>query len=206
VKRIFISSAVAALCAGAVIQETGLDRIARAIGGGVAASPALGVPTNGACETASVLPSLTELIHERKVDFQRVVFDPVHDAVTNACAVAPRGPATSLGTTANKALRPGKFENGMNVESEGELVLMVVDSSLSQPCQKLVVRLDSGYMLLVSHETARAEPVENLTLGARVAFAGQFVQGQNGDEVCKTCRSSAGDGGGWIRVGGRVYQ
>jgi hypothetical protein len=140
---------------------------------------------------------------ERRKEFDTVVFGPIQAKEADAKDTATAAVAQATGNDQDKV----SFARHSHVEAEGEVVMLIVPEASSSGCQKFVIKLAAGDLMLVTHNIEKAPPVEDLKLGDTVAFAGEYRHGLNGDEVTKTYADPTGAGqSGWIRHNGRVYQ
>jgi hypothetical protein len=146
---------------------------------------------------------LSGLIQERRKDFEKIVFAPISVANSNAVEAVEPSPASS-----SNGLHELLFRNHSYVEAEGAVVMLIEpEKAASERRQKFVVRLASGNMILVRHDTDTAAAIEDLKLGDTVRFAGEYTFGQNGDEISNTFADPTGaHKSGWIRHNGRTYQ
>lgn len=166
-------------------------------------------------EVASkVVPSLERELQERRQAFNTVVFDAV--TASNAAVASEQIPAPvrapislNTGGPGLKAKRQATtlYPNHSWVEAEGEVAVILSYDPADSRHQKFMVRLDSGKMLLVVHDTAMAPRVENLALGDVIAFCGEYLHGQNGDEIRRTYKDLEGRyDPGWVMHNGKLYQ
>lgn len=159
------------------------------------------------------MTSLGQEIQERRQAFNTVVFDPVTSSVPSAASAQAPAPvrapiSLNTGGPGLKAKRqPTLYPNHSWVEAEGEVAVILSYDPTDARHQKFMVRLDSGKMLLVVHDTAMAPRVENLALGDLIAFCGEYLHGQNGDEIRRTYKDLEGrNDPGWLRHNGKLYQ
>lgn len=160
------------------------------------------------------VPSLERELQERRQAFNTVVFDPLTTSVATAAAAQGAAPvrapiSLNTGGAGLKSRRQSTtlYPNHSWVEAEGEVAVILSYDPADSRHQKFMVRLDSGKMLLVVHDTAKAPRVENLALGDMIAFCGEYLRGQNGDEIRRTYKDVEGrDDPGWLRHNGKLYQ
>ena len=151
---------------------------------------------------AKKMPSLDGELQERRREFNAVVFDTVPTYVTTSSV----SPAKAL-TGRFSAARMPLAANHSWVEAEGEVSVILSYDPAEDRYQKFMVRLNTGKLLLISHDTASAPRVENLKLGDRIACFGEYAMGQNGEEI--SWPQEDGDGqheSGWLKHNGKTYQ
>ena len=99
------------------------------------------------------------------------------------------------------------FRNHTHVMAKGEVAVILTFHPAEDRYQKFMVRLSSGKLVLVVHDTAMAPCVENLNLGDRVAVCGEYSFGQNGNEIGWTHKDKDGQNrSGWLKHDGRIYE
>lgn len=201
-KKTFFWVAASLLVFVGLVQEIGYgrSRASKVVGGEDNSAQGLGSRVKHG--SSSLLPTLSGLIMERRKDFESLVFGPIKAKEADANDPATAVVAQATGNDPDKVL----FARHSHVESVGQVVMLIVPEASSSGCQKFVIKLATGDLVLVNHNIEKAPPVEDLKLGDTVAFAGEYTTGLNGDEVTKTYADPTGAGqAGWIRHNGRVY-
>lgn len=97
--------------------------------------------------------------------------------------------------------------SGRMVEGDGVVTRLLGDDLRGSRHQRFLVRLDSGHVLLISHNIDLAPRVDSLRPGDRVEFRGEYEWNDKGGVVHWTHHDpDGGRRGGWIRHGGRTYR
>lgn len=200
-QKVLTGSIAVLFCAGAYFQESGLARARNA-------QDPDQPPVSRRIERAIALAisrfreegsPLTRIRMEQRKDFNHIVYDPL---------VA----TSSIGGAATNRVEEGasqalQFISHSQVQGEGEVVVILGDSVTNTTPQKFMVRMSSGKMLLIEHNTEVAPPVESLELGDEVVFCGEYTYDIDGDVVRWTHKDPAARHvAGWIRHNGRTYQ
>jgi len=100
-----------------------------------------------------------------------------------------------------------QHRSGVQVESGGVVAKVLSDDNNGSRHQRMVVRLDSGQTVLISHNIDLAPRVETLREGDTISFAGEYEWNDKGGLVHWTHRDPAGHhAAGWLDHEGRRYQ
>lgn len=197
IKKIMISLAAVLLGIGVFYQElTGSrEKTDKAAPVKIDSRPkqVSNAPSDGAsCEKAALLGRLLRLLQKTERTDRRSPF---------------KGPNVSSGLMSSNSLSGLHFVNHSQVEGEGEVVVILGDSPDAETRQKFMVRLASGTMLLIDHDTEKAPRVEKLELGDDITFCGEYSYDIDGNVVRWTHRDPSGrHPAGWLRHDGRTYQ
>ena len=135
----------------------------------------------------------------------------VSNAVESAAAASSVTTSAATQATAHADLplaeRSPIYPNHSRIEAEGEVAVILAYDPADSRYQKFMVRLKTGKLLLISHDTASAPRIEKLKLGDRIAFCGEYSQSLNGEEVSWTHKDRDGQHeAGWLKHNGKTYQ
>ncbi|MDO8580986.1 MAG: DUF3465 domain-containing protein [Candidatus Omnitrophota bacterium] len=93
------------------------------------------------------------------------------------------------------------------VESQGTIERMLADDTQGSRHQRLILRLDSGQTLLMTHNVDVAPRLPDVQPGERLAFRGEYIWNDKGGAIHWTHHDPAGrQPGGWIDYRGQRYQ
>ncbi len=93
------------------------------------------------------------------------------------------------------------------VEGAGTVVKLLADDRHGSRHQRFIVRLASGRTLLLSHNIDLAPRIDDLRVGDRVTFYGEYEWTPKGGLIHWTHHDPQGrHPAGWIRHDGRTYQ
>jgi len=97
--------------------------------------------------------------------------------------------------------------SNLQVEGEGTVARLLSDDQEGDRHQRFILRLASGQTLLVAHNIDVAPRLQNLAVGDRVAFNGEYEWNEQGGVIHWTHHDPAGKhAAGWLRHRGRTYQ
>jgi hypothetical protein len=97
--------------------------------------------------------------------------------------------------------------SGVIVEAEGTVDRLFADDLRGSRHQRFVVRLRSGYTVLISHNIDLAPRIDDLRAGDRIAFRGEYEWNDRGGVVHWTHHDPDGRRpGGWLLHDGRTYR
>jgi hypothetical protein len=103
--------------------------------------------------------------------------------------------------------RIGAESAGRMIHGSGDVARILPDDSDGSRHQRFILRLASGQTLLVAHNIDLAPRVEDLEVGDRVEYSGEFEWNDKGGVVHWTHRDPAGrHAAGWLKHEGRVFQ
>ena len=92
-------------------------------------------------------------------------------------------------------------------EGSGTVTRILPDDGNGSRHQRFIVQLSTGQTLLISHNIDLAPRVEGLSVGAAVAFKGEYEWNDKGGVMHWTHRDPAeSHEAGWIRFRGTTYQ
>lgn len=95
----------------------------------------------------------------------------------------------------------------LQIEGEGTVIKLLADDKRGSRHQRFVIRLQSGQTLLVAHNIDLAAKIDDLKVGDKLAFFGEYEWSEKGGTLHWTHRDPGGrHADGWLRHGGRVYQ
>lgn len=93
------------------------------------------------------------------------------------------------------------------VEGSGTVMRILPDDNDGSRHQRFVLELDSGQTLMVAHNIDLAPRIDNLEVGDRVAFFGEYEWNSRGGVIHWTHHDPQGRHvGGWLEKDGRRYQ
>lgn len=146
----------------------------------------------------------------KSLPIKQALIDRQADLSSAACetnAIRPALPAAPSARVEAVAAAEPPLVNHSQTQGVGKVVVILGSSPTNSAPQKFMVRLASGKMLLIEHNTEVARPVEKLALGDEIAFCGEYSRGIDGDMIRWTHKApAAGHFDGWIRHNGRIYQ
>lgn len=97
--------------------------------------------------------------------------------------------------------------SGVVLEGSGTVERVLADDLDGSRHQRLILRLDSGHTLLVSHNIDLAPRVADVERGDELSFRGQYEWNDRGGVVHWTHHDPQGRRpGGWLRHRGRTYR
>lgn len=95
----------------------------------------------------------------------------------------------------------------VQVRGDGEVVRVLSDDNDGSRHQRFILRTGSGQTVLIAHNIDLAPRVENLRIGDRVEFNGEYEWNQQGGVIHWTHHDPKGwHEGGWIKHRGRTYE
>lgn len=93
------------------------------------------------------------------------------------------------------------------VEGSGTVARILSDDNDGSRHQRFVLELDSGQMLMVAHNIDLAPRIDDLDVGDRVAFFGEYEWNSRGGLIHWTHHDPEGRHvAGWLEKDGRRYQ
>ncbi len=98
-------------------------------------------------------------------------------------------------------------ESGFFVSAHGFVGRILSDDINPPRHQRFIVRLTNGQTLLVTHNIDIAPRIDDLKVGDRIDFRGQYEWNEKGGLIHKTHHDPSGRlAGGWIEHSGRRYE
>lgn len=98
-------------------------------------------------------------------------------------------------------------QSGALVEAVAVVSKVLPDDNRGSRHQRIIVRLDSGHTLLVSHNIDLAPRVDSVRAGDTLGFRGQYEWNSQGGVVHWTHDDPAGrHPGGWLQHDGQTYR
>ena len=95
----------------------------------------------------------------------------------------------------------------IQVEGEGKISKLLPDDSDGIRHQKMIVVLDSGQSILLTHNIDLAGKINFIRLGDSIAFNGEYVWNEKGGLVHWTHHDPKGQHvAGWLKYNGKIYQ
>lgn len=95
----------------------------------------------------------------------------------------------------------------VQVRGDGEVIRVLSDDNDGSRHQRFILRTDAGQTVLIAHNIDLASRVENLQIGDRVEFNGEYEWNDKGGVIHWTHRDPRGrHEGGWIKHRGRTYE
>ena len=96
---------------------------------------------------------------------------------------------------------------GRAIHGSGDVSRILPDDDAGSRHQRFILRLASGQTLLVAHNIDLAPRIDDLEVGDRVEYSGEFEWNDKGGVVHWTHRDPAGrHAAGWLKHDGRVFQ
>ena len=97
-------------------------------------------------------------------------------------------------------------QSDVQVEAYGTIVKVLPDDTVGSQHQRLLVKLDSGNVVLIAHNIDLAPRVENLQKGEKIRFYGEFEWNDKGGVVHWTHHDPRNKHpAGWIEYRGKKY-
>lgn len=104
-----------------------------------------------------------------------------------------------------EAFRSGR--SNVQLGGEGRVEQILSDDNEMSRHQKFLLELESGHILLISHNIDLAPRVEHLREGERLEFYGEYEWNKKGGVIHWTHHDPKGrHHGGWLKYQGRVYK
>lgn len=95
----------------------------------------------------------------------------------------------------------------LQVEGEGTVFKLLADDNRGSRHQRFIIRLASGQTLLVAHNIDLAPKIENIKVGDKIGFFGEYEWNNKGGTLHWTHRDPRGRHvSGWLKHAERVYQ
>lgn len=96
---------------------------------------------------------------------------------------------------------------GVSVSASGTVVKVLKDDNEGSRHQRFILRLSNNQTLLVAHNIDLAPRIENISLGDKVEFTGQYEFNNKGGVIHWTHHDpQAKHPGGWLKHNGQTYQ
>ncbi len=126
---------------------------------------------------------------------------PHNDQPSNTAAVAQKDDLSLIARAYKNK------ESHFFVESAG-IIENVLNDDLKIPRhQRFIVRLRNGQTLLIAHNIDVAPRINDLKIGERIYFRGEYEWNDKGGVIHYTHHDPTGRvAGGWIEYKGKVYQ
>jgi hypothetical protein len=112
-------------------------------------------------------------------------------------------------TTADSRIADAYLQqlNDVQVGGSGRVIKILADDTKGSRHQKFILKLASGQTLLVAHNIDLAPRLQNLQVGDRVGFYGEYEWNKRGGVLHWTHHDPAGRHiDGWLEYRGRRYQ
>ena len=98
-------------------------------------------------------------------------------------------------------------QSDVAINGEGEVIKLLPDDRRGSRHQRFLLRLASGATLLVAHNIDLAPRLDDLEVGDRLRFAGEYVWNERGGVLHWTHGDPRGThAGGYLELNGRRYQ
>ena len=102
---------------------------------------------------------------------------------------------------------PGQWVSGQQVEGQGTVSRILSDDNDGSRHQRFILRLNSGWTLLIAHNIDLAPRISQLREGDLVSFYGEYEPNDRGGVIHWTHHDPRGTHeGGWLQHEGRRYQ
>lgn len=102
------------------------------------------------------------------------------------------------------------YQNNLSdvqVKGEGIVSVILPDDLKGSRHQRLIVRLDEGFTVLIAHNIDLANKIENIKKGDRLAFYGEYEWNNKGGVVHWTHHDPDNrHEHGWLKHQGQIYQ
>jgi len=140
------------------------------------------------------------------------------DEIIDSTHSVPHVPPTTIGAPLPKAQDNGSSDKilrrahderrtSYQVEGSGTVARILPDDNDGSRHQRFVLELDSGQTLIVAHNIDLAPRIDDLEVGDRVAFFGEYEWNSRGGVIHWTHHDPQGRHvGGWLEKDGRRYQ
>ena len=125
------------------------------------------------------------------------------------CGLLALVPLAWADKSADELLRQAyqQQRSDLQIEGEGTVLKLLADDNRGSRHQRFIIRLDSGQTLLVAHNIDLAPKIENLKVGDKISFLGEYEWNNKGGTLHWTHRDPRGRHvAGWIKHAERVYQ
>jgi len=114
-------------------------------------------------------------------------------------------PVLSNNTSIKEAYDSQKSD--VQVKGEGEVFVILADDLQGSKHQKFILRIDSKHTVLIAHNIDLAPRIENIKVGDRVAFYGEYEWNNKGGVVHWTHKDPRGSHiDGWLKHQDKTYQ
>lgn len=117
--------------------------------------------------------------------------------------------APTIGSKGEAALRAA-YENqrsDLQIRGDGEVIEVLSDDHDGSRHQRFILRTSTGQTILVAHNVDLAARVEDLKVGDRIEFNGEYDWNTKGGVIHWTHGDPQGwHEGGWIKHEGRTYE
>ncbi|WP_435234925.1 DUF3465 domain-containing protein [Psychromonas sp. PT13] len=114
-------------------------------------------------------------------------------------------PVLSNNTSIKEAYDSQKSD--VQVKGEGEVFVILADDLQESKHQKFILRIDSKHTVLIAHNIDLAPRIENVKVGDRVAFYGEYEWNNKGGVVHWTHKDPRGSHiDGWLKHQDKTYQ
>ena len=121
----------------------------------------------------------------------------------SGCSAIPNGNGPSNGIT--QAFE--RHESNVQVIGEGVVSRLLADDTTGLTHQRFIVRISSEQTVLIAYNTDVALRIEDLKVGDKVSFAGEYIWNEQGGLIHWTHRDPAGKHtAGWLKHNGRTYR
>ncbi len=95
----------------------------------------------------------------------------------------------------------------VQVEGSGRVVKVLPDDTQGSQHQRLLVKLDSGHVVLIAHNIDLAPRIDQISVGDKLSFFGEFEWNDKGGVVHWTHHDPQGrHPDGWLDYEGQKYQ
>lgn len=125
------------------------------------------------------------------------------------CGLLALVPLAWADKSADELLRQAyqQQRSDLQIEGEGTVLKLLADDNRGSRHQRFLIRLGSGQTLLVAHNIDLAPKIENLKVGDKISFLGEYEWNSKGGTLHWTHRDPQGRHvAGWIKHAERVYQ
>lgn len=117
--------------------------------------------------------------------------------------------ATTLNHTDSSQVQKAFVERQSDIQvwGNGQVVRLLSDDIKGPKHQRFILKLNSGVTVLIAHNIDLAPRINNLKMGSRVEFYGEYEWNKKGGVVHWTHHDPAGrHAHGWLKHQGHLYQ
>lgn len=98
-------------------------------------------------------------------------------------------------------------QSDIQVAGEGQVIKLLPDDNDGSRHQRFIIKLISGHTLLIAHNIDLAPRINNLAVGDKIKFYGEYEWNNKGGVIHWTHHDPDGSHeGGWLMHRGKTYQ
>lgn len=164
--------------------------------------------------TKKIFPFIVALLVAYYIYGQHSYDDEIIDSTRSEQYVPPATIGEPLSGVEDDGSSDAKLQRALDerrtsyqVEGSGTVMRILSDDNDGSRHQRFVLELDSGQTLMVAHNIDLAPRIDDLEVGDRVAFFGEYEWNSRGGVIHWTHHDPQGRHvGGWLEKDGRRYQ